>query len=157
MSEHTAKIRELNDMFRRHGIGCGRTMMTNTVASLGIEFQLAARLKVRTFNEFSNDNDPHSEHDFGAFELEGQKVFWKIDLYERELVKQTLTGTPYEHRLIECTVHQCRVYPDDLPEPGCTRHSSSVPRAAVRCPHCTHAASPLARDYGTLIVWPTPT
>ena len=37
------------------------------------------------FNEFSNDNDPHSEHDFGAFELEGQKVFWKIDYYSRDL------------------------------------------------------------------------
>jgi hypothetical protein len=157
MQPNAEKIRTLNDLFRSKGVGIGRTMMTSSIVALGADFQLAARLKVRTYTDFNNGNDPHGEHDFGAFELQGHKVFWKIELYERELVKQTLTGTPYEHRLIECTVHQCRVYPDDLPEPGCTRHSSSVPRAAVRCPHCTHAASPLARDYGTLIVWPTPT
>lgn len=85
MSEHTARIRELNDMYRSKGIGVGRTMMTTSLASLGVAFQLAARLAVRTFNEFSKDNDPHAEHDFGAFELQGRKCFWKIDYYNRDL------------------------------------------------------------------------
>ncbi len=40
------------------------------------------------FDDFNADNDPHREQDFGSFELEGEKLFWKIDLYERELVKR---------------------------------------------------------------------
>ncbi|MGD0232127.1 MAG: DUF3768 domain-containing protein [Syntrophorhabdales bacterium] len=35
--------------------------------------------KVKEFNAFTQDNDPWHEHDFGAFEYEGEKMFWKID------------------------------------------------------------------------------
>jgi len=57
-------------------------MMTAGVAALAAEFQLAAWRAVRDFDDFSEDNDPYQEHDFGAFELEpvGQ-LFWKIDYY----------------------------------------------------------------------------
>ena len=79
------KIRTLNDLYRTKGVGVGRTMMAASIVELGVDFQLAARLAVRTFTDFTKDNDPHSEHDFGAFELEGQKVFWKIDYYFRDL------------------------------------------------------------------------
>ena len=27
-------------------------------------------------------NDPHGEHDFGSFEIDDRKVFWKIDCYD---------------------------------------------------------------------------
>jgi len=37
--------------------------------------------KVIAFDSFTADNDPHGEHDFGAFEHDGQKIFWKIDCY----------------------------------------------------------------------------
>ena len=30
---------------------------------------------------FTEDNDPWHEHDFGAFEYKGEKMFWKIDDY----------------------------------------------------------------------------
>ena len=30
------------------------------------------------------DNDPYAEHDFGSFEHDGQTIFWKIDLYDRD-------------------------------------------------------------------------
>jgi hypothetical protein len=32
---------------------------------------------VETFDVF----DPYGEHDFGAFEHNGQRIFWKIDYY----------------------------------------------------------------------------
>jgi hypothetical protein len=32
-------------------------------------------------------NDPHGEHDLGNFEIDGRKLFWKIDLYEEPGVK----------------------------------------------------------------------
>ena len=31
--------------------------------------------RVATFSEFTADNDPHEEHDFGNFELAGRKFF----------------------------------------------------------------------------------
>ncbi|MFA5858430.1 MAG: DUF3768 domain-containing protein [Elusimicrobiota bacterium] len=37
--------------------------------------------KVKTFNNFTTDNDPWKEHDFGSFEHNGVKIFWKIDDY----------------------------------------------------------------------------
>ena len=36
---------------------------------------------VRTFTDFTDDNDPNGEHDFGAFEIGGNRLFFKIDYY----------------------------------------------------------------------------
>ena len=71
----TEKIRVLNDLYRTKGVGMGRTMMTASVVALGPGFQLAALLKVKTFTEFTRDNDPHSEHDFGASSSTVRKSF----------------------------------------------------------------------------------
>jgi type I restriction enzyme, R subunit len=38
--------------------------------------------RVRNFNEFTEDNDPHGEHDFGAIELDGEMYFWKFDYFD---------------------------------------------------------------------------
>ena len=40
---------------------------------------------VRQFSDFTEDNDPHKEHDFGAFEVDGERFFWKIDYYDLKL------------------------------------------------------------------------
>ena len=71
--------------YRKHGIGCGRTIVTGSVNALGPAFQLAALLKVRTFTDFNPDNNPYHEHDFGSFEVEGETVFFKFDYYDRNL------------------------------------------------------------------------
>jgi hypothetical protein len=31
------------------------------------------------------DNEPHGERDFGAFEHNGHRIFWKIDYYNQSL------------------------------------------------------------------------
>ena len=41
--------------------------------------------RVRAFTEFTADSDPHGEHDFDAFNLCGQKFFWKIDDYAPDM------------------------------------------------------------------------
>ena len=41
--------------------------------------------KVRNFSQFTPDNDPYGEHDFGAFDHGGERIFWKIDYYDIEL------------------------------------------------------------------------
>jgi hypothetical protein len=52
---------------------------------LPVDLKAELLLRVKDFNEFDADNDPHHEHDFGAIELNGEKYFWKIDYYDREL------------------------------------------------------------------------
>ena len=80
-----ARIRELNDAYRSHGVGNGRTVYTRSLTDLGLGFQLAALLCVKSYSDFANGNDPHGEHDFGSFEFSGEKCFWKLDYYNNTL------------------------------------------------------------------------
>lgn len=79
------RIRELNDAFRRTFRG-GKVMMTSGVYELPDCVKAEALLQVASFSEFTADNDPHDEHDFGSFDLVGRKLFWKIDYYDKDLV-----------------------------------------------------------------------
>ena len=84
-NEKTERIARLNDLFRK-GIGVGGKMVqTSGIAALPPEEQSAIREKVERFNAFTEDNDPHSERDFGAFEHNGERIFWKIDYYDLTL------------------------------------------------------------------------
>ena len=76
------RIADLNDKFRKSLVTGGRTYMTAGVNAKGPEFVAKALAKVIAFDDFNADNDPHREHDFGSFELEGEKLFWKIDYYD---------------------------------------------------------------------------
>jgi hypothetical protein len=40
---------------------------------------------VRRFTDFTADNDPYGEHDFGAVEYQGSKYFWKFDYYDKNV------------------------------------------------------------------------
>ena len=75
-------VRELNDRFRTEGRGNGSFMLTVGVQSLGEAFVRKAVTAVQGFDDFSKDNDPWGEHDFGSIEIDGEKVFWKIDCYD---------------------------------------------------------------------------
>lgn len=76
-----ARIRELNDNFRTTFTG-GRVMMTSAVKEFADDARNRLIEAVRGFTTFSQCNDPHGEHDFGAVEIEGTKFFWKIDYYD---------------------------------------------------------------------------
>ena len=82
--DRSAIISELNDGFRRSFVG-GRVMMTAGVAALSDAMRAEVVQAVQAFDAFSADNDPHAEHDFGSFDLAGQKLFWKIDYYDQHL------------------------------------------------------------------------
>ncbi len=82
--KRAARIRELNDQFRKSFVG-GQVVFTSGVQALGVARVAALLQRVRAFNEFSADNDPYKEHDFGAFDEGGQRFFWKIDPYDRTL------------------------------------------------------------------------
>ena len=60
------------------------------VVTAGVEALPAAKrkailAKVRAFDAFTEDNDPHGEHDFGVIEDGDVRCFWKIDYYDREM------------------------------------------------------------------------
>ena len=95
-TNRAAKIAALNDALRRDpGTGeYGRIVMTHGVSELGVPFTMQALAKLKAFDAFTKDNDPYSEHDFGSFELEGQKLFWKIDYFEKGTDYRVGTETP---------------------------------------------------------------
>lgn len=76
-----ARIRELNDRFRTTLTG-GKVYMTAGVGALPETSRQMAWATVQSYDAFTADNDPHQEHDFGSFEIDGRKLFWKIDYYD---------------------------------------------------------------------------
>jgi hypothetical protein len=36
-------------------------------------------------DDFGHANDPHEEHDFGAFDADGYRIFFKIDYFDSTL------------------------------------------------------------------------
>lgn len=77
-------VRGLNDGFRQTFAG-GTVMLTAGVRELDAAIQCAVLDAVRTFDTFGPEDDPYGEHDFGAVEQEGERYFWKIDYYDRDL------------------------------------------------------------------------
>ena len=81
----TLRICALNDAFRRSLSGGGTRLMTAGIAALPAPDQAAILAKVMRHDDFTEDNDPHGEHDFGAFDHAGKHVFWKIDCYDSSM------------------------------------------------------------------------
>ena len=71
-----------NDVFRKLGFGVTMTIGASTLPDISGLMQ-----SIRAYNEFSEDNDPYHEHDFGSLVWSGQKVFWKIDYYNETLTE----------------------------------------------------------------------
>ena len=85
--DKTTKIAELNDLCRTAMGVAGRVIQTEGIRALPSTVQSAIREQVERFNTFTPDNDPFQEHDFGAFEHDGERMVWKIDYYDRTLTK----------------------------------------------------------------------
>jgi hypothetical protein len=41
--------------------------------------------ELRAYDRFDENDDPYQEHDFGAFDFKGNRIFWKIDYYDERL------------------------------------------------------------------------
>lgn len=82
----TACIRDLNDALRMSfDPKLGKIVATAVVDALSADMKIMAIREIRTFNDFSEENDPRGEHDFGAFEVAEQRFFWNIDYYDPNL------------------------------------------------------------------------
>lgn len=81
-----------NDTFRK--LAClgiapdqpiaGRMHVTRSLAEAEDGFMAEAVKATGEFDAFELENDPDGCHDFGAVNIRGQKVLWKIDLYEAD-------------------------------------------------------------------------
>ena len=75
------EVRRLNDRFRQTLTG-GEVMLTAGMLALTEAERTEAVRAVVQFNDFTPDNDPHGEHDFGLVSVGSNRVFWKIDYYD---------------------------------------------------------------------------
>jgi hypothetical protein len=97
--DHAARIARLNDLARTAmGVAC-TVFVTPGFRSLSTSDQSRIRELIETFDAFTKDNDPHGERDFGAVYQcadgswtttrpaggEQERVFWKLDYYDRDL------------------------------------------------------------------------
>lgn len=84
----------LNDLCRSGQLHEARTVFTrgcidafcdpeDPMSLFAVQAALAAKVRAHGFS--SGDDDPHGERDFGVFEHQGQKLFWKIDYYDPTL------------------------------------------------------------------------
>jgi hypothetical protein len=80
----TDRIRVLNDNFRST-FEAGQVVVTAGVDALPPDAKARVILAVQSFSNFTKDNDPHGEHDFGNFEIEGEAYFFKIDPYSLDM------------------------------------------------------------------------
>jgi hypothetical protein len=81
-TETTTKLAALNDAARSNAFNY---VATRGIMSLSEAVISEIFVRVQNFTDFTEDNDPYGEHDFGSFTVEGNKVFWKIDYYNKDL------------------------------------------------------------------------
>lgn len=88
-----AILAEQNDIFRRalgrDAVWNGQVLQGMVVTTPGFRAlpdTLQARLvaEVICFADFNEDNDPWGDHGFAVVEVNGTRIFWKIDLFDTD-------------------------------------------------------------------------
>lgn len=85
----------LNDNFRKTFDG-GKVMLTSGINAKSQDDVAEILSEVRRFNNFTKANDPYQEHDFGSFDYNSEKIFWKIDYYAKNL--QSFSPNPADEK-----------------------------------------------------------
>lgn len=65
-------------------------VVTAGLKGRGEDYLFRVSQAVAEFDQFSEENDPHGEHDFGALTLGDAKLFWKIDYFDLTLSAHSL-------------------------------------------------------------------
>jgi hypothetical protein len=81
-----------NDRLRTTFKG-GTLFISEGVWALGLLAADQILKAVKSFGDFSREDDPRGEHDFGRFEVAGQKLVWKIEC-ELDAAEHGRTGYP---------------------------------------------------------------
>ena len=78
-------IAHLNDRFRQGDHTLGQVYTTQLVQGLSSKEQQELFRLVRVFDDFTEEDDPWKEHDYGSVEFKGGKYLFKIDYYDKNL------------------------------------------------------------------------
>ena len=85
--ERSHLIAALNDELRKDPTnrGLGLVTMTSGVAALGTAFWIKVAEKLASLGpkDFREGNDPYGERDFAAIKVDGEKLLFKIDYFEK--------------------------------------------------------------------------
>lgn len=89
---YAKEIANQNDDFRKSLAGfvtdlSGSIVCTQAVSALDTATRIQLISQVAFFSDFSDDNDPNAEREFGSIDLNSEKYFWKIDYYSDVSVK----------------------------------------------------------------------
>ncbi len=101
MNTRTETIRTLNDDLHHHLTG-GLAMIAPSIAALGQEAVERIVKTIAVYDNICHANDPYEEHGFGSFEANGQKIFFKIDYYDKNLTYHS--PDPSDHSVTECVI-----------------------------------------------------
>ncbi len=78
-------IAKTNDMYRQ-SIGFVKMRNFEIVVTQGVVETFDSfddvLTEIREFDNFTPDNDPFGEHDFGKIVVDGHKMYWKIDYFD---------------------------------------------------------------------------
>lgn len=105
-----AMIAKQNDAFRTSvtasvkapGVPPGKLVMTAGIAAQSDEFRAALIGALIAFDAFDADSDPYGLHEMGMLEIEGERVWFKFDLYDEnyEYGAETPTDTKRTRRVL---------------------------------------------------------
>ena len=93
MEKNSEKVAKLNDAFR-HSIGSpfvtvnprNQVVTTQGISANFNDEEINSIFQdIKSFDTFTEDNDPHKERDFGSLKREGRVIFWKIDYYDSDM------------------------------------------------------------------------
>jgi len=80
--ERTNQIRDLNDELRLNGRALnGRMVAMGQLGQDDREKIIRVYRAAAVFDDWEGGDDPYGEHDFGKFEVDGERFMFKIDYY----------------------------------------------------------------------------
>ena len=74
-----------NDAFRKDPNGSGipgTVVFAGALANAEAEIRSAAFKLAQDFDTFTEENDPHGEHDYASFDMGGELLIFKFDYYD---------------------------------------------------------------------------
>ena len=77
------QIARLNDQVRLGA--AGTIMITQGVKRISGFDAAELSALLANYDDFTHENDPHGDRDFGLISYKGWDVIWKIDSYDKEL------------------------------------------------------------------------
>lgn len=82
VSPLAVELAALNDQARSTLTAC-TVFFTCGISDLNQDARILQLLK--GYNDFTPENDPYGEHDFGAFDLGDVRIWWKFDYYDLQM------------------------------------------------------------------------